>query len=70
MCVATVFMKTFGNQLSGKNYHVNEKLGTDVAMIKDGTDIHQEMCVTNFVHENIRGPTSTVNTVKISTLQI
>ena len=28
VCIATMFTKTFGKQLSGKNYHVNEKLGT------------------------------------------
>ena len=26
--MAAMFMKTFGKQLSGKNYHVNEKLET------------------------------------------
>ena len=42
--MATMFVKTFGKQLSGKNYRVNEKLHvgtfrTDmlVAVKKDGT---------------------------------
>ena len=34
VCMATMFVKTFGKQLSGKNYCVNEKLGTCAIAVK------------------------------------